>query len=520
MKSQLTAWLQRHRSSTRLAYLLQLASRVISTGLSLLWTRWLLEAMGKSLYGSFVSFQAVAALGGLGDLGMGGAVGLRVGQHLGEKNEQALERFLAAARAVFLSLAVVGSLVFLALAPWLPQLLGFESVPGTGSLTLLFALAAPAVALMVLHSYVNNLNSAGLNLVWPILPPLVLGQLALLSHTLLARAQSPLWMQYTPYLVASVIGLGLGWLLLRRGCPELAHFRPLTMDWPLWQSLLARSWWVYLYGLGTYIYTTTDRLIINAGFGPEQVPLYQLNYKVCELAMFAVVTSSAVAMPKITQWFASPEPADRVRAIEEAERLNQFQAFTGCVAALVYLAGNDWFMRWWLGESMQAPVEWQIAFALNLAITTGTQTALDLTARVSDRGLRAGGIAIASTALLNLGLSLAAMKAGSILGIAAATVVAQLLRGWLVTRYTTQKLNLRPGVWLVRGALMPLGIVLLAGVARMHVAPVNAGNAVLLVGGYALLAGVAAVTLGITPDLIRKELAIVTGMFGRENGKK
>jgi Na+-driven multidrug efflux pump len=64
------------------------------------------------LNGLWLSFQAVALLGGLGDLGMGGAVGMRVSRYLGQKDEDALKHFLATARALFIALGLLVSLVF------------------------------------------------------------------------------------------------------------------------------------------------------------------------------------------------------------------------------------------------------------------------------------------------------------------------------------------------------------------------------------------------------------------------
>jgi hypothetical protein len=41
-------WLRRERSSTRLAFLLQVLSRLATSVMALLWTRLLLDAMGES----------------------------------------------------------------------------------------------------------------------------------------------------------------------------------------------------------------------------------------------------------------------------------------------------------------------------------------------------------------------------------------------------------------------------------------------------------------------------------------
>lgn len=129
-KNRLTAWLQGQRTSTRLAYAMQLCSRIGASLMNLIWIRLLVGAMGLPLNGVYIAFQKIIVLGGLGDLGMGGAVSLRAGQHLGRKDEAGLKNFLASARAVFLLLALVIGGIFLALSPWLPHWLNFKPVPG------------------------------------------------------------------------------------------------------------------------------------------------------------------------------------------------------------------------------------------------------------------------------------------------------------------------------------------------------------------------------------------------------
>ncbi len=515
LNNRLTAWLKRHRSSSRLGYLLLLASRVITSLMSLLWTRLLLGAMGKSLYGTFLSFQAVTGFGGLGDLGMGGAVGLRVGQYLGEGKEEELKRFLAGARAVFFGLALMVCVVFLVLAPWLPQWLGFHEAGDTGSLRILFALMGPAAAVSICYSYIGNLNVAGLNLVWPVFPALILSQLTAGLHFWFARGHYPLWVMYLPYVVNAIIGLVVCWYILKAGSPLLAPLRPLLFDWSLWKSLLERSCWIYLYSMGLFIYLTTDRLLINAGFGAQYVPVYQLNYKVCELALFTIATSSMVSFPKITQWLASSEPANQQRALMEADRLNQFQSFAGCAIALGYLMGNNLFMKLWLGEGMQASLAWQAAFALNLAISAGTQVSVDLAARLGVKGLRVGGLTAGLTALLNLVLSYLAMKAGSILGIALATVLAQAVRGFILVRFCCVELKQPLGSWLGRSLFMPLILVGVAGLARVWLQITSGFNLGILILIYLAMLYLAARVLGITTTLIRHELAMVRAMFNR-----
>jgi len=71
---------------------------VAGAALGLLWRDGLNRLLGKETYGNLLNFLVVAQLGGLGDLGISGAVGIRMLQHLARGEEEAGPPFLANAR--------------------------------------------------------------------------------------------------------------------------------------------------------------------------------------------------------------------------------------------------------------------------------------------------------------------------------------------------------------------------------------------------------------------------------------
>jgi O-antigen/teichoic acid export membrane protein len=470
--------------------------------------------MGDGLFGLFSSFQAVATLGGLGDLGMGGVVNLQTSRLVGQCNHAELRFFLSGARTMFLLMAVIVTGVLLALAPWLPSWLQFKSIPGAGSLPGLFAIGAFSAGFLILASYITNVNYGGSNLTWPVLPAFFLLQTSILCHWLLARQNSPLWLQYSPYLLSAVLGVALGWFFLRVSYPALVEFFPLSFNRARFLSLVKTSFWMYLYCLANGIYITTDRLLINAGFGAGQIPAYQFNYKLCEMAVFVIGSASLMSIPKIGQWLASPDAADRVRAVHETERLNRFQTFLGCGAALGYLAVNDWFIKLWLGEHYRVPLLLQAAFAANLAATASGLAGYELSARCGDRGLSLGATVVALTAVFNFSLSYLSMKLGSIVGIALATFVAQTCLVLTLGRFSYSFIRaswLRLGLksWLLAVATVGFGYTI------RSLIPMDSLIQVLLVGGIfgtALLA--VATSLGIQVQEIRHELELLRGMLG------
>src|SRR5208337_1612031 len=96
----LLRWFLRQRTSTRVAFVLQIGCRILYSGFSLLWTPLLLSSMGKSLNGLFLNFQKMASLGVVGDLGMGGLINIRTSRLLGQGKQPELRAFLAATRTV------------------------------------------------------------------------------------------------------------------------------------------------------------------------------------------------------------------------------------------------------------------------------------------------------------------------------------------------------------------------------------------------------------------------------------
>ena len=513
MANRLARWLLAQRSSPRLAFLLQIGCRVLTSLFSFLWIPLLLGSMGKALNGLFLNFQAIASMGGLGDLGMGGLVSIQTSRLLGQGKDDELRRFLAAARAFFGIMALLAGGIFLVIAPGLLRWQKFETVAGAGPLTGLYLFGALAIVLLILSSYITNLNYGCGNVVWPVVPVFVIMQLGFLGHWLLAREGVALWLQYLPYLTGSVLIFLLGWVWIRLSHPSLDALVPVTFSWRQLLSLAGDSFWVYLYCMAASVTGTVSGMLITAGFGPAVLPTYRYNGKLCEVTLFIMVSAGTASLPKITQWLASPEPATRQRALREAERLNQFQTLLGCAGALGYLAVNDWFIEFWLGKSLHAPLSWQAAFACSLAVSCAGQVGFDLAARCCDQGIRVGGVAAALMALLNLGLSLVALKLGSVFGIALAGVISQsavaLGLGWYSCRQIKTswwRLSLRN--WLL--ALAATGL----GVTMRVLLPVHS----VLTGG--LTAGVFLATivlisflLGIKVADVRQEFAIVRSIF-------
>ena len=512
----ITSWLKRNRTAVRMAFVLRMIGMGLGSLFSMLWYRLLLRAMGDPLYGLFQNFQAVTRLGGLGDLGLSGALALKAGLMLGSGDKPGLQRLLASARSLLLLLAVGIAVVFVGMSPWLSQGLNFAGTPGAGSMKWLFLCGGFCLMTTIIGTYFASLNYAHGTVTWPILPAVLFAQmLAPLAHWQLALLHTPLWLQYAPYLVSAVIIAALNWRMVKWSHPWLGNLTPFRIERAQWKILAGASWWVYLVMVGSTIYVTTDQLVIGAVISNAIVPMYRANYKVCELGITLVLTAAGVSIPKITQWISSPQESDRRRLLVELHRLSIFEVVLACVITLGYLAFNNLFIRVWLGKAYQAPLLWQFAFAANLAITCGGNAGIQLATRAGDRGLKIAGVAALGTGLLNLGLSILSAKLGWIAGVAIATDIAQSISSIYLGYVTCRYLGLSMIRWTARCWLLPVAFTLAAAVLKGWLPTDSLAHLGALSACYAGLFLVVCRLAGMTWELLRTEINLARGLLLR-----
>ena len=395
----------------------------------------------------------------------------------------------------------------LLLAPWLPRLFKFSDLPGCRSLPWLFvALAAAGTAFLIFNGYLQNVNYAYGTVVWPVLPGFLLAQLSFAAQWLLAVHGAPLWLQYGVSVVSGAITCVLAWWMLRISHPWLGELRPIRFDYSEVPQLIGTSFWVYLLSLGNLIYLTTDQILITAGFGPELVPAYRNNCKPCDLGLLLLCNASYVSMPGIMRRLLSGDETQRAQSVGGILRLQKFQVFAGCVLAITYVCFNDVFMRLWLGRNFVVPLAWQVAFAVNVAITVGSIMGLEVVCRFSMGAIRTAGLAITAASLINLALSWTAMRAGSILGIALATVVAQSVASLAVSRHACSLLGVDWPRWLLQSWLLPILAVGTAAAGRSFFSPDRWRDAILLAGICLGISLALARLLSLTKALIASEL--------------
>src|SRR5262249_54445867 len=157
---------------------------------------------------------------------------------------------------------------------------------------------------------------------------------------------------------------------------------------------------------------------------------------------------------------------------------------------------------------------WQVAFACNLAVTAGGDAGTQVGTRCGENGLKATGLAVGLTGLLNLGLSILSVKLGSVTGVAVATVIAQSLLGLVLGWRTCRHLELPAANWALRSTFLPLSGVLAAGAIRYYLPGDSILRTCLLLGVFgALWLGILAVS-GVSYQMIRAELNQLKAIAG------
>jgi len=506
-------WLLHVRASGRLAFLLRLSTMFPSMLLSLWWARALLHAMGPNNYGLFLAFQGVLSLVALGDLGMGGALQIRTMHLLAKSQTSELYLLHATARVLFLGFAAVGLTLILFLSPWLPTLFRFIETPASGSLSALFMAGGFYAFFVFLSGYYQMILYAVGTVSWPVLPPIVAFHLGSAFQLVCALYHAPLWLQMLPSIVLAAGCLFLYRQMVQMSHPELASPFPLKFEFIRAKALLQSSFWAYLFSISTCIYTATDRLMVNAGFGASQVTPYLLNYRLCDLATALILGIGFVALPKIVGNILSPEQERKRTGLAAVEKLRKIQTFLGCAAGISYLTINDVFVRWWFGPNIAVSLNLQMAFAFTLLLMVSSDSAIQLWGRLSETGLRNASVAAILSALINLGLSYAAMSVGWIPGIAWATWIARAFFALFAIHAVCIEFQIPVRHWIQNMILVPIGGLLISLLLIKWVQPHTSEQWLILVGSNLVLLLFCFFLCGLRPSLFQEELSALKGLI-------
>jgi O-antigen/teichoic acid export membrane protein len=298
-----------------------------------------------------------------------------------------------------------------------------------------------------------------------------------LCKVIAPTAENFLWGQTIAQAVAMLLALALvppAFIWLRH-----ADFigRSLLFALPLIPSTLA-----------TFVLSSSDRLVVEASLGSEEVARYQVAYNVAGMPMLLLSVLSSAWMPR---FFSLDEGDERSTVLRESrDALSRLMV----PVILGFAFGGPIVLRIWAPSSYR-PDDLQFVVSIVLITVLPFMAHLAVTRTLMTYG-RTGAIAIANAlaALVNLGLNLVLIPRYGLEGSAVSTLVAYILL-WLVLAWLGRDVSPGRAPFLLHVQLVGACLVALAAALVPESGPVIV---VRLVLGTATVAWFALVFLRIS----------------------
>jgi O-antigen/teichoic acid export membrane protein len=488
------------------------SANVLGTGFRLLvWfvlTPFILGLLGPVAYGVWVVVGSIAAYGSLLDMGLTPALVKYVAEHVARGDPAGAGRVIATAVWLYILLGLVAFAVFLAIAPWVPDVL---SIPAgqrgaATAVTMLTGLslaigipstAAPSV-LMGLQRYdaVNAISTAST----------LAGAAATVIVLALGGGVVGMVAANIPVLLGTT---AVTIVVIRRVRPDLGSGlgRP---NRALVLTMAAYGSSSFAYQISNLLQRKTDELVVGGFLAVALVAPYSIGRRVSDLVIMVTQQFMNVLLPLASELHAEGD-ANRLRAVYlTATRLGMALSLPVGTTIIVLAAP---FITTWVGPDMgdAVPITIILAISSMVALTQWPAGAI-FQGMARHRPLAVGALL---TGLANLLLSVVLVQRMGIIGVALGTLIPTTLETLLfVLPYTTRRLGISLGQ-VVRSCLVPAGLpvipsMLLTYALRVAVAPSNLVAVALIGAAGAATYAVGYLIVGAGPlerDLLRQVLA-------------
>ena len=290
------------------------------------------------------------------------------------------------------------------------------------------------------------------------------------------------------------------WLRLRSRYAEALPRGGARLTWPAARGYLARSLWVSLSQITGLLTNGADVLIIAAVLGPGFVVPYVLTGKLVAVTANLPNTVAHAAGPGLSEMRVR-EPRERLREVTAA--LTQGVLLASGLVAVVVLALNGAFVRWWVGPAQFGGQTLTALFVL-VMVLRHWGTTLVFTAYSFGRerataliGIGQGVVAAGLTLLLVPRIGIAGGAIGAIAGEACVTLPLTLRVVAREVDESVARLLATIGPWLAR-VLVPVAVA--AAAARLW-APRNAAGLAATAAALAALYAVVMHRVALRPPL-------------------
>lgn len=498
-------------AAIRRRVLVATSANVLGTGFRLLvWfvlTPFILGLLGPVAYGVWVVVGSLAAYGSLLDLGLTPALVKYVAEHVARGDPAAVGRVIATAVWLYIGLGLVAFAVFLAIAPWVPDVLSIPpdqrgaatAVVMLTGLSLAIGIpstAAPSV-LMGLQRYdaVNAISAAST----------LAGAAATVIVLALGGGVVGMVAANIPVLLGTT---AVTIVVIRRVRPDLGNGlgRP---DRTLVRAMASYGSSSFAYQVSNLLQRKTDELVVGRFLAVALVAPYSIGRRVSDLVIIVTQQFMNVLLPLASQLHAEGD-ASRLRAVYlTATRLGM--ALSLPVGTTIIVLAEP-FITAWVGPDMGDAVPITIILAISsiVALTQWPAGAI-FQGMARHRPLAVGALL---TGLANLLLSVLLVQRVGLIGVALGTLIPTTLETLLfVLPYTTRKLGI--SIWqVVRWCVLPAGLpaipsILVTYALRVAIEPSNLVAVALIGAAGAATYAVGYLVVGAGPlerDLLRQVL--------------
>jgi O-antigen/teichoic acid export membrane protein len=434
-------------------------------------TPFLVHHLGDSLYGVWGVVLQLTGYMGVVDVGLRSALVRFVSRFRAQGDHHALNQLLNNTIILYWLMAPFCFLVALVLAVFaLPRMQIPPNILHVAQVTVFIAAACVASDFIFAtsHAVLAGLSRWDLiNSVW--IPVLILRTIL---FVLFLQSGFGLITVALIHFGATLLGYFSEVLLLRRLLPEfrakwqfprLEHMRP----------IMEHGWYSFLLSVATKINYQVDSIVIALFLPIGQVTFYIISLRLIEYLRDLLNSTTMIVAPIVSTFEAVGQNHRVIVTIVRGTKYSLFIAFLG-VSALFEL-GSDFIGLWMGPRFVEASGPVLVVLAIGVLASSTQFASSQVLYGLSKHRLNVNWTVV--EAVVNLGLSVLLVRRYGIIGVAAGTMIANVVvRGWFYPRSFLRGLNVPWKNYVRHGVLpaLPPSLLFLAGTALCkHYCPIR-----------------------------------------------
>lgn len=320
---------------------------VINICVGLVYTPFMMRALGQSEYGLYALIGSVAAYLNILDMGLANTLVRYTARNraVGSRRQEAELNglFLAMYSVIGLLALLAGGFVYCHLDTLFGALLNGDELARARLMTILLVLNISltfplSIFASIMQAYERFVYLRAVNILRSLLMPVIMVPLLLLGYGSVA-------------MVAVSVGLNVACLLLNvyYCCSRLdVHFARGHFDRAFLQEIAGYSFFIFLNAVMDKVYWGSGQFVLGIVSGTLQVAVYAVVMQFLMMFMQFSTAISSVFLPKVTMMVAKGVTAGELTAF--MTRIGRLQLYLiGMLISLFFLLGRD-FICLWAGE--------------------------------------------------------------------------------------------------------------------------------------------------------------------------